>query len=217
MAVLNQVAFRLSRHRRSVPRARALVTSVLGAWGINQDVIDPAELVLSELVTNALRARAPGDRQVGICITHSKEDGLLRLEVSDAGEGQPEVRSPSEDDADGRGLLLVDALTNRWGVQPREAGIGKTVWAELKAPDIVAFPIERETAAVTLCPGAQVKLRGVWRTVRSVRGERSVTGRFVMVLGLNDGPAVRVDAAELLTVRGAGRNGYRGTPRDSET
>lgn len=50
------------------------------------------------------------------------------------------------------------------------------MWAELKAPDIVAVPIERETAAVTLCPGAQVKLRGVWRTVCSVRGERSVTG-----------------------------------------
>ncbi|WP_256333701.1 ATP-binding protein [Streptomyces sp. cf386] len=105
MAVLNQIAFRLSRHRRSVSRARALVTSLLGAWGINQDVIDPAELVLSELVTNALQARAPGDRQVGICITHSEEDGLLRLEVSDAGEGQPEVRSPSEDDVGGRGLL----------------------------------------------------------------------------------------------------------------
>jgi anti-sigma regulatory factor (Ser/Thr protein kinase) len=91
-------------------------------------------LVLSELVTNAVRARAPRDRQVGLRIAHSAEEGLLWLEVSDAGEGRPEVRNPGEDEIGGRGLLLVDALAHRWGVQEREGGIGKTVWAEIKAP-----------------------------------------------------------------------------------
>ncbi|WP_037641186.1 ATP-binding protein [Streptomyces bicolor] len=217
MAVLNQVAFQLSRRRGSVPRARALVTAVLGTWGIDQEAIDTAELVLSELVTNALRARAPGDRQVGIRIAHSEADGLLRLEVSDAAEGRPEVRSPGEDEDGGRGLLLVDALTHRWGVQKREGGIGKTVWAELKAPVIAAVPIEREIAAVTVQPGEQVQLRGAWRTVRSVRGERSVTGGFVLVLGLDDGPVVRVDATDPLTVRSTGRNGSCGAAGSGET
>ncbi|WP_406123557.1 ATP-binding protein [Streptomyces canus] len=138
MAVLRQVTFRLSRRRSSVPRARAALHAVLGGWCIDQGTLDTAELVLSELVTNALRARAPRDRQVGVRIAHSAEEGLLRLEVSDAGEGLPEVQSPSEGETGGRGLLLVEALTYRWGVQGREDGVGKTVWADLKATEATA-------------------------------------------------------------------------------
>ncbi len=173
--------------------------------------------MLSELVTNALRARAPRDRQVGVRIAHSQEDGLLRLEVSDAGQGWPEVQNPGEDETGGRGLLLVDALTHRWGVQEREGGIGKTTWAELKAPDLAAVPAERQSAAVTLRSGDQIKLRETWRTVRSIRGERSPSGGFVMVLALDDGPALRLDAAEPLTVRSAGRHGQCGAAGDGET
>lgn len=207
VAVPNQVSFRLPRRRSSVPRARALLNAILQDWLVDRDVLDTAELVLSELVTNALRARAPHDRQVGVHIAHSEEDGLLRLEVSDAGEGRPEVRNPSEDEAGGRGLLLVEALTHRWGVQERKGGIGKTVWAEIKAPNLTAVQAEREIAAVTLHAGDQVKLRGAWRTVRSVQGERSTSGGFVMVLRLDHGPAVRVDAAEPLIVRTGGPPG----------
>jgi anti-sigma regulatory factor (Ser/Thr protein kinase) len=176
-------------------------------WHIDQEALDVAELVLSELVTNALRARAPHDRQVGVHISHSDENGLLRLEVSDAGEGRPEVRRPSADEIGGRGLLLVEALTHRWGVQEREGGIGKTVWVEIKAPDITAVPAEREVAAVTVLVGDQVKAREGWWTVRGIRRERSPTGSFIMVLGLDDGAAVRVDAAEPVTVRSTGRHG----------
>ncbi|OAH10729.1 ATP-binding protein [Streptomyces jeddahensis] len=217
MAVPNQVSFRLSRSRSSVPRARALLSAMFGGCQIDQEVLNTAELVLSELVTNALRARAPRDRQVGVRITHSEEGGLLRLEVSDAGEGWPSVRHPSEDEIGGRGLLLVEALTHHWGVQEREGGIGKTVWAEVKASDIAAVPAEREVAAVTLHAGDQVKLRGRWCTVRSVRGERSPTGGFVMVLVLDDGPTVRVDAAEPLAVRSAGPHGRHCSAVDGET
>ncbi|MEU9287112.1 ATP-binding protein [Streptomyces sp. NPDC048275] len=214
MAVPNQVSFRLPRRRSSVPRARALLYAMLRDWLIDQEVLDSAELVLSELVTNALRARAPRDRQVGVHITHSEEDGLLRLEVCDAGEGRPEVRNPSEDDAGGRGLLLVEALTHRWGVQEREGDIGKTVWAEIKAPNIAAVQVEREIAAVTLHAGDEVKLRGAWRTVRSVQGERSTSGGFVMVLRLDYGPTVRLDAAEPLIMRSGGRHGQCGSAGD---
>ncbi len=138
--------------------------AVVADWGVDQDVLDTVELVLSELVTNALRARAPRDRQVGI---------------------------------------------------------GKTTRAELKAaalkaPDIVAAPAGRQSAAVTLQPGDQVKLREAWRTVRGIRGERSASGGFVMVVGLDDGPALRVDAAEPLTVRSAGRHGQWGAAGDGE-
>lgn len=142
MAAPNEVTFRLSRSRQSVPRSRAVLHAVLGGWGVSQDVLESAKLVLSELMTNALRVPVPRDRQVGVRIARSLEDGLLRLEVSDAGAGKPEVRVPRDEETCGRGLLLVEALAHRWGVEERAGGIGKTVWAELKAPDIAA-PVGR--------------------------------------------------------------------------
>lgn len=142
----NEVTFRLSRCRRSVPRSRAALRAVLGGWGLGQDAVEPAELVLSELVTNALRVRVPSDRQVGVGFAYDPEEGVLRLEVSDAGAGCPELRSPGEEETCGRGLILVDALADRWGVCGREGGIGKTVWAAFKAPQ-AALPPARGSAS----------------------------------------------------------------------
>jgi hypothetical protein len=126
---------------------------------------------------------------------------LLRLEVSDAGSGRPEVRAPGDDETGGRGLLLVEALAHRWGVEERAGGIGKTVWAELKAPDIVAEPATREVAAVMVRPGQRVRVRGEWRVVVSVRREQRDAGDPAVVLGLDEGPALRVQATEPLAVR----------------
>jgi anti-sigma regulatory factor (Ser/Thr protein kinase) len=200
MTSSNDIAFRLPRSHRSVPRARALLHAVLGDWGVGQETLDSAELVLSELVTNALRVPAPGDRQVGVRISRSLADGLLRLEVSDAGGGRPEVREPGEDETGGRGLLLVAALAHRWGYETRPAGIGKTVFAELKAPDIVATPEVREVAAVMVRAGQKVRVWGEWRTVRCVRGDQHAAGGPAVVLEFGDGPALRVQAVEPLTV-----------------
>ncbi|MFC8671171.1 ATP-binding protein [Streptomyces griseorubiginosus] len=204
MAAPNEVTFRLTRCRRSVPRSRALAYAVLIGWGVSQDVLESAELVLSELVTNALRVRVPSDRQVGVRIARSLEDGLLRLEVSDAGSGRPEVQKPGDEETGGRGLLLVEALAHRWGVDKRAGGIGKTVWAEVKAPDIVAEPDGREVAAVMVRPGQLVRVWGGWRTVRTVHTESYAAGGLAVVLGLDEGPALRVHAAEPLTARDDG-------------
>lgn len=201
MTATNDVAFRLPRSRRSVPRARALLHAVLGEWGVGQEVLESAELVLSELVTNALRVPVPVGRQVGVRIARDAGEGLLRLEVSDAGGGRPEVREPGEDETRGRGLLLVAALAHRWGWEERAAGIGKTVFAELKAPDLVAGPATCEVAAVLVQVGQQVRVRGKWRTVRGVRSKQYASCGPAVVLTLDDGPALRVHAAEPLTVR----------------
>ncbi|MGW3644648.1 ATP-binding protein [Streptomyces sp. NPDC000878] len=199
-----------------MPRTRALAHAVLGEWGVSQGALETAELVLSELVTNALRVRVPSDRQVGVRIARLLEDGLLRLEVSDAGSGRPEVRTPDDEEIGGRGLLLVEALAYRWGVEERAGGIGKTVWVELKAPDIVADPVEREVAAVMVRTGQRVRMWGVWRAVHSVRTEPYAAGGLAVVLGLDKGPALRVHAAEPLSVRDDGvpssREGKEGTP-----
>ncbi|WP_073951846.1 ATP-binding protein [Streptomyces kebangsaanensis] len=207
MTTPNAVTFRLPRSRRSVPRARALLHAVLGDWGAGQEVLENAELVLSELVTNALRVPVPSGRQVGVRIARDAGEGLLRLEVSDAGGGTPEVREPGADETCGRGLLLVAALAHRWGYEERAAGIGKTVFAELKAPDIVAGPAVREVAAVLVRAGQQVRVRGGWWTVRGVRSEQYASGGPAAVLTLDDGTALRVHAAEPLSVRAGERSG----------
>ncbi|MEC4016754.1 ATP-binding protein [Streptomyces sp. H27-D2] len=202
--------FRLARCRSSVPRARAVLRAKLGEWRAGQEVAEAGELVLSELVTNALRVRVPEDRLVGVRIVCGERGGLLRLEVSDAGAGRPEVQRPGRFDTAGRGLLLVETLAHRWGVDERPAGIGKTVWAELLAPGMVPVPAQTEVAAVTVLPGQCVRVWGTWRMVRSVRSERYASGGLAVVIRLADGPALRLHAAEPVTVRGGGHAGGGG-------
>ncbi|MFD8687276.1 ATP-binding protein [Streptomyces sp. NPDC059651] len=209
--VIREVDFRLSRCRSSVPRARAALRAKLGEWRADQSVSGDGELVLSELVTNAVRVPVPGGRMVGVRIECRGRGELLRLEVSDAGAGRPEVRRPGELDRDGRGLLLVEALAHRWGVDERRAGIGKTVWAELLAPGAATGPAEAQIAAVSVQPGQCVRVWGGWRMVRAVRSERYASGGLAVVIVLDDGgPALRLHAAESLTVRTTGPTGRAG-------
>jgi anti-sigma regulatory factor (Ser/Thr protein kinase) len=89
-----------------------------------------AELVVSELATNALRHGA-GDLGVDVLV----ERGRVRIEVADASPALPRPRRPGPEDPGGRGMLVVDALAQAWGVEPGgEARGGKVVWVTL-APD----------------------------------------------------------------------------------
>lgn len=111
----------------SVGRARHQLRDTLDGWGLGH-LADPAELVLSELLTNAVRhARTPAGRLVET--RYERMPQGIRIEVHDANTRPPQLRRPAEDDEGGRGLALVDALTGRrWGVSSRE-GVGKLVWA----------------------------------------------------------------------------------------
>lgn len=123
---------RLPRHPRSVARAREALLGLMSAPGdLPGDLGDTAALLLSELVTNALRHGSPPGRE--IVVTVRRADGLLRLEVEDAGDSLPRPRTPDLIDECGRGLALVAALADDWGVAPRQ-GPGKRVWVTLKAP-----------------------------------------------------------------------------------
>ncbi|MGN5630429.1 ATP-binding protein [Streptomyces sp. AC154] len=204
MSEPNEVKFRLPRCHGSVPRARAALRAKLGEWRAGRASAEDGELVLSELVTNAVRVPVPGDRLVGVRIECRGRGAFLRLEVSDAGEGRPEVRQPGELDKGGRGLLLVEALAHRWGVDERRAGIGKTVWAELLAPAADLTPAESVIVAESVRPGQCVRAWGAWHTVRAVWSERFASGGPAVVITLDDGgPALRLHAAEPLTVRTA--------------
>ncbi|MEU9012943.1 ATP-binding protein [Streptomyces sp. NPDC048479] len=116
---------------RSAGRARVLLREQLAAWNVEGEVVQIAELLLSELATNVIQhARTPAGREIGVRL--ARYDGMLRVEVADANNRRPEPRSAPSDDEGGRGLTLVAALAERWGCCPRRHGIGKSVWAELK-------------------------------------------------------------------------------------
>src|SRR3954469_5762285 len=95
------VVSRWPRSRRSVPRARHQLTATLREWGL-QSLADPAGLVLSELVTNAVRhAGAPRDREIETRFLRLSDD-RVRIEVHDASPQPPVMRRTAETDEGGR-------------------------------------------------------------------------------------------------------------------
>ncbi|MFJ9608957.1 SpoIIE family protein phosphatase [Kitasatospora sp. NPDC101176] len=105
----------------SVAGARARATRQLTAWGLDEAAF-VTELVLSELVTNAIRY---GTGPITVRLLY---DRTLICEVSDTSSTAPHLRYAVADDEGGRGLFLVARLTERWGV--RYTPQGKIIWAE---------------------------------------------------------------------------------------
>lgn len=114
----------------AVRTARSLVRRTLDEWRLAH-VGDIAALLVSELVTNALR-HAAGPIGVRLVCPRDGADGVLLVEVSDPLPDLPRERVAHPDDEDGRGLRLVASVASRWGTRPGEAG--KTVWFELAVP-----------------------------------------------------------------------------------
>ncbi|MGW7541671.1 ATP-binding protein [Streptomyces sp. NPDC054770] len=111
---------------RAVPETRRELRELLRHWG-RPGRSEIAELLTSELVTNAL---VHTDREA--VLTAVVEPGQLRVEVRDFVSRRPRICAPDTDDGThGRGLVLVDAFADAWGVQAHE--VGKSVWFELDA------------------------------------------------------------------------------------
>ncbi|MEU0967449.1 SpoIIE family protein phosphatase [Streptomyces sp. NPDC005917] len=109
----------------TVPTARHLVARQLSEWGL-EPLVTPAQLIVSELITNAIR-HADGPSRLRL-IQHR----VLTCEVSDTDTGRPRPRHPGAFDEHGRGLSLVARLSRRWG--SRSGVDGKVVWAEQDLP-----------------------------------------------------------------------------------
>ncbi|MFD7296085.1 SpoIIE family protein phosphatase [Streptomyces sp. NPDC059897] len=116
----------LPREPKSVGRAREYARAQLLSWDM-ESLVDTTELLVSELVTNALRY-GEGDIRLRLLL-----DRTLVCEVWDAGLVQPRRRRARDTDEGGRGLQLVGLLSAAWG--SRRTPRGKTVWFELPLPD----------------------------------------------------------------------------------
>lgn len=117
-------SLRVSPEPESVALVRDFVAACCAEWGLTETT-DVARLLASELATNAVRyAHTP------VTVWMARRPDRIVLSVEDASPEPATVRAPSELDEGGRGLQLVDALSDDWG--EREVDNGKMVWAEIR-------------------------------------------------------------------------------------
>ncbi len=118
-----------SRPESAAAARRLAQVVVLREWGLTPKMTEDAVLLVSELVGNAVRHT--GARVFGLRMRRRR--GWIRVEVRDPSRGLPCLMPVQEMDISGRGLMLVDKLSDRWGVDllPR----GKTTWFEMRVAD----------------------------------------------------------------------------------
>ncbi|WTI72125.1 ATP-binding protein [Streptomyces sp. NBC_00728] len=137
LAPEREFTMRFTSTPRGARLARRLVSHRLDDWGhsYTTPVNETLTLITAELTANAVRhGHVPGR---DFCLQLTLVEDTFRIEVTDTrAERQPPSTPPALDPASesGRGLYLVAALADNWGVTPRPAAPGKTVWAKLRAP-----------------------------------------------------------------------------------
>jgi len=106
--------------------ARRATARAADLWRLDREMTDTALLLVSELVTNAIRHGTPPVR-----LSLRLDRDRLRVEVTDSSPALPELTRPEPDQIGGRGLQIVQLLAARWGASFSSRRLGKTVWFEL--------------------------------------------------------------------------------------
>jgi anti-sigma regulatory factor (Ser/Thr protein kinase) len=111
----------------STPQSvRHWAAAFLDRWGVPEDEVQAAILIIDELIANAItHTTGPTD------IVLTRRGATVRVEVQDPSDRLPRLRRTSDDDVGGRGLQIVAKLASEWGADLREEG-GKTVWFEIE-------------------------------------------------------------------------------------
>ncbi|MEO3786259.1 ATP-binding protein [Actinocorallia sp. B10E7] len=136
----------------SASLARRRLNNDLLSWGVSEEVADDAAVILSELLSNALRhARPLPGAEGGIKISWIKVGDTVELAVTDGGAAtEPRKGQPALSSLGGRGLGIVEILSQSWGV--RRDDQGSTVWAHLHAPSRFSFEESEEQGGETGTP-----------------------------------------------------------------
>jgi anti-sigma regulatory factor (Ser/Thr protein kinase) len=142
----------------SIADARRFVRDRLS--GQPRETVEAAELMSSELATNSVR-HAVSDFELRVHLSRDE----IRVEVSDHGQGQPVPRSPTVRDQSGRGLQIVQALAQDWGITP--SSNGKLVWFTLP----VRGRAEEHEARSTVS-GGLTELTGAKQGVQAGRADQ---------------------------------------------
>ncbi|MFE3720748.1 ATP-binding protein [Streptomyces cyaneofuscatus] len=152
--LLYATSLRLAAVPSAVGKSRVFIRQMLQHWRL-PDYIDVVDLVVSELVTNAIEATGITDTQpTCTAVTDEHVVGVqlriigarLYVEVWDGSTDTPVRKHPDTNAEGGRGLLLIEAMTEQWDVYQPEVG-GKVVWAELslaeppKPPPLPSMPV----------------------------------------------------------------------------
>jgi anti-sigma regulatory factor (Ser/Thr protein kinase) len=129
----------------AVPSARAHARMMMVEWSM-PGVAEDVALVVSELVTNAVAASTdatgrpryaePGGGLPVVYLCLRSDHERILVDVWDSNREEPLARQPEIDEESGRGLLLVEALCERWACERMPGWPGKVVWAELRAGSI---------------------------------------------------------------------------------
>lgn len=142
--------------------ARHFLTQLLDLWGIDGESTDTALLLVSELATNAAKASGrvtgvptplTGETVSTVIVRVRVSASDLRVEVWDNSPALPTVTHADGDSEGGRGMWLVDELSDEWGCEPSSARPqkfpGKTVWFQLKLPQLPQPRSARRADAVS--------------------------------------------------------------------
>jgi anti-sigma regulatory factor (Ser/Thr protein kinase) len=149
-----QLTRRLPPTPASVFIARRFTSQLLHEWEISEDTVDEVELVISELVTNAAR-----HSEEFVEVRLSCNDDVVRIEVEDTSHRMPDIPTSSEVDEEstgGRGLLIVDAVAARWGVESQ--GLSKCVWAEFDLADDHSVGSRAASAPTPFAAGGDIAM-----------------------------------------------------------
>jgi serine phosphatase RsbU (regulator of sigma subunit)/anti-sigma regulatory factor (Ser/Thr protein kinase) len=151
----HRLCFKLEPQFSSVRQARSMISDPLKRWGL-QELIPVSELLISELVTNAIKY---GGDHGEIMLRLVLEPDSLVCEVHDSSPALPRVLQVDNDAENGRGLHVVSELSSRWG--SRRTHNGKVVWCELLVPEeimeaIAAGLVTQAADAVPAVPAGAV-------------------------------------------------------------
>jgi anti-sigma regulatory factor (Ser/Thr protein kinase) len=124
----------------AVPSARLHARLVVGEWGL-ESIADTVELIVSELVTNGVKASRKLEHKPPVWLGLSSDGHQVLVAVWDGNEepiqspGVGDLELPDLEAEGGRGLLLVDSLSTDWGMYLPEGVPGKVVWSVITVPD----------------------------------------------------------------------------------
>lgn len=168
------VHLRLLSTQQAPGRARRRVRRVVTAAG-HAYLADPAEVLTSELVTNAVAHTESDSVEVSV-----ETNGVVRVTVSDESHDAAVPRQASPEETSGRGLAMVAALAARWGIEFHREG-GKSVWFELATDEHVARTAEvvrttgRAAASVLRAGQEEIRRDGAALLTRSQQLRRAAT------------------------------------------